>query len=150
MIEQMRTLTVKQPWATLIAEGVKDVENRTWHTKYRGPLAIHAGMAYDDAAHQFPAAAHAFLHDDRIRKLRVPDLPRGAIVAVVELVSCHSWRDCRQDNGNLCSEWAEVGTTHWTLELVGKLPEPMPWTGSLGLRLLSSETASLVGKALVG
>jgi hypothetical protein len=36
-------LTLHQPWASLIALGVKTIETRSWSTKYRGPLAIHAG-----------------------------------------------------------------------------------------------------------
>lgn len=38
----MKTLSVRQPEAWLIVQGIKDVENRTWNTKYRGPLLIHA------------------------------------------------------------------------------------------------------------
>jgi hypothetical protein len=38
----MKTLSVKQPYATLICAGVKKVENRTWQTDYRGKLLIHA------------------------------------------------------------------------------------------------------------
>lgn len=38
----MKTLTVKQPWASLIVVGIKDVENRTWPTKFRGRVLIHA------------------------------------------------------------------------------------------------------------
>lgn len=37
----MKCLSVKEPWAELIASGVKWIENRTWKTSYRGPLAIH-------------------------------------------------------------------------------------------------------------
>jgi len=39
----MKALTISQPFASLIASGSKFVENRTWPTSYRGPLAIHAG-----------------------------------------------------------------------------------------------------------
>jgi len=39
----MKALTISQPFADLIARGEKWVENRTWSTDYRGPLAIHAG-----------------------------------------------------------------------------------------------------------
>lgn len=38
-----KALTLHQPWASLIALGVKTIETRSWSTKYRGPLAIHAG-----------------------------------------------------------------------------------------------------------
>lgn len=46
----MKALTVRQPWASLIAAGVKTIETRSWSTRYRGPLAIHAGMATADFA----------------------------------------------------------------------------------------------------
>lgn len=36
----MKTLAIRQPWATLIAEGTKTIEVRTWRTVYRGPLLI--------------------------------------------------------------------------------------------------------------
>lgn len=39
----MKAITILQPFAWLIVAGIKDVENRTWRTKYRGPLLIHAG-----------------------------------------------------------------------------------------------------------
>lgn len=38
----MKALTLWQPWATLVALGVKTIETRSWSTSYRGPLAIHA------------------------------------------------------------------------------------------------------------
>lgn len=37
-----KALSVKQPWASLIAHGIKDIENRTWSTKFRGRIYIHA------------------------------------------------------------------------------------------------------------
>ena len=38
----MKTITIKQPWAQFIAEGIKDIENRTWKTNFRGRVLIHA------------------------------------------------------------------------------------------------------------
>ncbi|GHT09088.1 hypothetical protein FACS189426_06430 [Bacteroidia bacterium] len=38
----MKAITVKQPWAHLICAGIKDVENRTWKTNYRGRVLIHS------------------------------------------------------------------------------------------------------------
>ena len=64
----MRVLTVRQPWAQLIARGLKDIENRTWATRYRGPLLIHASAT--------PCS-------DR-------GLPTGRLVAVVNLDGCVS------------------------------------------------------------
>ena len=46
----MKVITVKQPYATLIAEGLKKYEFRTWNTKYRGDILIHAGKTIDKKA----------------------------------------------------------------------------------------------------
>jgi len=50
----MKALSIRQPWAWLIIHGGKDVENRTWHTKFRGRFLVHAskgmtGYEYADA-----------------------------------------------------------------------------------------------------
>ena len=65
----MKTLTVRQPWASLIVAGQKTVENRSRPTAYRGPLAIHAGKS---TAHIGPGSA----------------LITGAIIGIVDLVDC--------------------------------------------------------------
>ena len=46
----MKTLTIKQPYATLIMEGLKEYEFRTWKTNYRGEILIHAGKGIDKKA----------------------------------------------------------------------------------------------------
>ena len=46
----MKVITIKQPCATLIAEGLKEYEFRTWNTKYRGDILIHAGKTIDKKA----------------------------------------------------------------------------------------------------
>ena len=46
----MKTLTINQPFATLIVEGLKEYEFRTWKTNYRGEILIHAGKCLDKKA----------------------------------------------------------------------------------------------------
>lgn len=48
-------LSIRQPWAWLIVNGHKDVENRDWPTRFRGPLWIHAGKTKDHE--QYEAAS---------------------------------------------------------------------------------------------
>jgi hypothetical protein len=43
----MKAISIKQPWAWMIIHGGKNVENRTWHTNYRGPILIHASKKFD-------------------------------------------------------------------------------------------------------
>lgn len=70
----MKALTIAQPYAELIVRGEKPIENRTWDTRYRGPLFIHAGQSREWLS---PG-------DEQ----RYPGMPFGALVAVVQLVAC--------------------------------------------------------------
>jgi len=78
----MKTLSVRQPWASLIAWGDKTIEHRTWFTDYRGELLIHASGS--------PFIATG---DDGEKVT----LPYGVIVALVELVTVRLFRrsDCK-------------------------------------------------------
>lgn len=50
VVNYMKTLTIKQPFATLIVDGLKEYEFRTWKTNYRGEILIHAGKGVDKKA----------------------------------------------------------------------------------------------------
>ena len=54
----MKVLTLHQPYASLIALGLKTIETRSWSTKYRGPLAVHA------AARRVPQYVHHNVNAD--------------------------------------------------------------------------------------
>lgn len=72
----MKVLTIRQPWAWAILFAGKDIENRTWRTHYRGPLAIHAGARIESDA-ELPR---------RVSSPDSDDLVRSAILGVVDLV----------------------------------------------------------------
>jgi len=82
----MKTLTVKQPWASLIVEGIKDIENRTWKTKFRGRVLVHAGKncAFD---YLMPDGR---MISDTTDKLgwHYDNIPHGSIIGSVEIVDC--------------------------------------------------------------
>lgn len=98
----MKALTIRQPWASLIAHGVKTIETRSWSTKYRGPLAIHAGHRWDVGW-----GTHALWHD--------PDVPsdtRDRNDVLVEKLRCDPTEDC---NGSGC----------WTVDAYGRRHIPL-------------------------
>lgn len=43
----MKALSIRQPWAWLICKGIKDIENRDWHTEFRGRIYVHAPKFWD-------------------------------------------------------------------------------------------------------
>ena len=71
----MKVLTIKQPWASLIIEGYKRFEFRSWKTNYRGELLIHAGKSIDKEAYE------------RLKGY-LKEMPLGKIIGKVELVDC--------------------------------------------------------------
>ena len=71
----MKTLTLKQPWATLVAEGIKRYEFRSWKTKYRGKVYIHAGAGVDKKE------MHKYQHLDL-------EFPQKRIIAEAIITDC--------------------------------------------------------------
>lgn len=83
----MKAITLWQPWASLIALGLKQYETRSWATNYRGPLVIHASKKNDaeirDYCQQPDIKAGLQAHN-----LNSYDLPYGAALCVCTLVDC--------------------------------------------------------------
>ena len=116
-------LSIKQPWAWLIVQGFKDVENRTWRSDYRGPLLIHTGKTFD-AGFDFAWGQKMLdrLHPGAMLPRRA-DYPLGGIVGRCELVDCVVRSD---------SPWHFAGNYGFVLHN----PEPLPFEpakGALGL-----------------
>ncbi len=175
----MRGLTLTQPWATLVAVGAKRIETRGWATAYRGPIAIHAGQGlgpvggrqglhHQCAVPRFFRALHLSMF--RVRQSRDGEtwpeydadlLPRGAIVAVAELVDCVTTLACedpplRDGAGN---RWPltdqerafgdySAGRYAWLLADVRRLPTPIPCKGALGLWRVPADVEAQIAEVL--
>lgn len=132
----MKVLTLTQPWATLVAIGAKRIETRSWHTNYRGPLAIHAAKIYPKdclglcANEPFASALHT-------ADLLGVYLPTGVIVAVCELIAMIPTDAAQIDYDLTDTELAfgdySPGRWAWILNNIIRLIKPIPAKGSLGL-----------------
>ena len=71
----MKVLTLKQPYASLVASGIKEYEFRKWNTNYRGEFLIHAGKCKDKVARE------------KYKDYNL-DYPEGCIICKVTLVDC--------------------------------------------------------------
>ena len=87
----MRILTVRQPWAWAIIHAGKDVENRSRNIAgyYRGPVAIHAGLAPFEQ-HNMASRAHHDAHGTEVPTA----IGFGAIIGVVDLATVHYSTGC--------------------------------------------------------
>jgi hypothetical protein len=88
-------LSVQQPWAWLIVNRYKDIENRDWSTKVRGLIGIHAGLKFDRESYQY---VRATMPD--IPMPNIGDFQLGGIVGRVELVDCVTTSDSRWFTGD--------------------------------------------------
>lgn len=121
----MLALTISQPYASLIASGEKWIENRRWETKYRGPLAIHAGKG-----------------TQYLDRKQLAGYPAG-VVAVANLAACFRLADLDRLGDRLAAvgltidavrqhEHAE-GPWCWLLRDVRRLRVPCACSGAQGL-----------------
>lgn len=79
-------LSIRQPWAWAIINAGKDVENRDWPTRFRGPVCIHAAKGMTRSEHEDAAG---FMHFNLgiIAPLQIHTL-RGGIIGFAEIVDC--------------------------------------------------------------
>ena len=119
----MKAITIKQPWASLIVHGIKDIENRSWRTDFRGRVLIHSSAKGDIAKFG------CLQPNQRLRVLNTPmgrigfnDLPFGSIIGSVEIV------DCVQNHPSI---WADKGIYNWVLANPVLFKKPIPAKGRL-------------------
>jgi len=113
----MRALTIRQPHAGLIVAGVKNVENRTWATRYRGPIAICASKAM--------SAEDVRFERQWCRENGIPfpePLLRGGIIGVVDLVGIIRPATTPETAVVVCD-----GLLYTTVLPSDRLPDSMDW-----------------------
>lgn len=112
----MKVLSIRQPWAWLIAHGYKDIENRDWVTHHRGAFLIHASktMTKDDLQGCYDTLGNLARYEGIIiNPPHAATLERGGIVGIAYIVDCVTESD---------SPWffGERG-------FVIKQPQPLPF-----------------------
>ncbi len=147
-ITQIKAISLHQPWASLIAMGLKKFETRSWPTNYRGKLVICAALKntkqqqsnYEDLASSFglDLTVHPW-----------SSLPLGMAIAVCDLTECiemtSEFIEAQSEVELLCGHW-EPGRFAWKLENLHPFSEPMPIKGKQGLwKILPDEFEQLRG-----
>ncbi len=142
--KDFKALTISQPFAKLIADGEKFVENRGWPTHYRGRLAIHAGLG-----------------TQYMSKVELKAFDTGAIVAIADLIACVKFSslanmEFARDTpvaGSATRLWRHVmehkhteGPYCWILDNVRKLSKPIAVKGAQGLWTLKPELVTELSK----
>lgn len=121
----MKALTIKEPWASLIIEGYKKYEFRSWKTKYRGKILVHAGLSVEkDMLKRFK--------DYKI------DVKPGYIIGEVTITDCilvdeKFNKELRSIDSIVYGRSNHVENYAWKIENVIKYDNPIPCKGKLGI-----------------
>jgi len=137
----MKAISLTQPWATLVAIGMKCVETRSWRSWYFGEIAIHAAKSYPRWAQNFC--------DEKVvpyfTNQTLPKFPTGCIVAKARLIACVGTNNCGMAAKALNfvpdhpwkQEWMfgdfSAGRWAWLLCDVVPIDPPIPARGALGI-----------------
>lgn len=126
----MKVISIIEPWASLIKEGRKKIETRSWKTNYRGKIYIHASLK------KVPK------NNERINNLlsllKDKNFKYGSIIAEAEIIDCiymdEMFLEKIKNNPQeyICGEYS-IGRYAWILDNIKILPEPIPAKGSLGI-----------------
>ena len=138
----MKALSIRNPWCWAILDCGKDIENRNWPTKFRGPVLLHVakGMTlreYYDFYNDVMGGTAPFAYEVLKRHQEIPEpdqLPRGGIVGQADIVDCVT-----ESN----SPWF-FGPYGFVLENVKPIPF-QPFKGALGffdVPFIASEIAA--------
>ena len=113
----MKSLSVKQPWANLLVEGVKTIEVRSWSTPHRGPLLICASGS----------PKNIFWKDAEDNQIRV--FYAGCMIGIVDLLDCRPMKKADEDAA-LCD--FQPGAYAWVTRPIA-FCRPDPVLGKLHL-----------------
>ena len=126
----MKVISIIEPWASLIKEGIKEIETRSWKTNYRGKIYIHASLK------------KVSKKDERINNLvsllEDKNFKYGHIIAEAELVDCiymdeQFLKEIKNNNQEyICGEYS-LGRYAWKLSNIKVLDKPIPAKGNLGI-----------------
>jgi len=123
----MKALSIRQPWAWAILHG-KDIENRTWTTRFRGRFLIHTGIKFDHEGYLW------LLKNCELLSIEIPqptDFQMGGIVGTANIVDCVSYHK---------SAWFS-GPVGFVLE-DAQPADFIPWRGQLGFFEAAAEIAN--------
>jgi hypothetical protein len=143
---RLPALSLTQPWASLVALGIKSCETRSWPTRVQGRIAIHAAKGYPGWAKEF----REDLQEDRGIALLDP-LPLGSIVAVARLLRCDSTNDPMAiPTDPIEQECGDYSPDRFVFRLgnVVSLTTPIPIRGALGFWPVPDDVIAEIGRQI--
>lgn len=132
----MKVLSIKEPYASLIKDGIKKIETRSWKTKYRGKIYIHASIA--------KLSKEVKENEELMNLININNLSYGHIICSANLIDCVEMteefiNEVKKNNNEYITGLYKVGRYGWILDDIKILKEKIPAKGKLGIWNYESE-----------
>lgn len=129
-------ITLTQPWATLMALGWKTIETRSWSTRFRGPIAIHAAKAFPKACRELTVQEYFGPMLFTGGYYRPEQLPLGQILAVCFLDGCEPTEALYPRISEMERAFGDYGAGRFgfVTSEIRVLKQPLAFKGALGIR----------------
>ena len=132
----MKVLSIKEPYASLIKDGIKKIETRSWKTKYRGKIYIQASIA--------KLSKEVKENEELMNLININDLSYGHIICSANLIDCVEMteefiNEVKKNNNEYITGLYKVGRYGWILDDIKILKEKIPAKGKLGIWNYESE-----------
>ena len=129
----MKVISIKEPFATLIKENIKNIEKKSWKTNYRGEIYIHASKVSDKTRTQ-----------ELLELTKDLKMNNGNIIAKATLVDCKYMdqefiKEIKQNETEYLCGYYEEGRYAWILKDIKKI-KPIPAKGKLNIWNYEIET----------
>jgi len=129
----VKAINVRQPWASLLRDGIKTIELRSWNTHYRGAVVVCASGSK-------PTGEYASVARER----GLVEAPRGVVMCLVDIVD--SVPAVASDEARACFR-VPHGHFAWRVRLVTRL-DPVPVRGRLNFWDIDDRLLTVRGKSL--
>ncbi|WP_412990060.1 ASCH domain-containing protein [Pediococcus siamensis] len=138
----MKALTISEPWASLIYAKEKHIETRSWETKYRGELFIHAGKTVNESLKELEVAMRKEIHFPKENR-------QGNIIAKCELTDCVKIdedfiKEIKKNKREFISGIYKDGRFAWILDNIEPLKKNVPCSGHLRVWNIPSSVAKKI------
>lgn len=153
--QELRILTLWQPWASLMAWGEKRCETRPRPWSWRGWVAIHASARKPYLPHEDGVLSlflEAVFRERKVATQRaetLPALPRGKILAVLRFNACYPTPPPphASERERAFGDFG-AGRFFFTTSNLQELKQPVPWKGGQGLRIAPPALREIIAREL--
>ncbi len=123
----LKVLSIKEPFATLIKDGVKIYETRSWKTNYRGEIYIHASLSLSKSENV-----------EKANRYLKSEIKPGYILCRCELEDCIPMTEefieyIKNKTHEIDYGQYSEGRYAWKMKVLEVLEEPIKAKGKLGI-----------------